>query len=180
MAASSKRGPSWQTIFTVLAVIVALVLGAAVGSVAEHKRLQNKTKAQATLPAASTTTTPISTIDWFGNNATAACPGLLKWYGAVGAIASAMKRKVPWAATRAKFRQEVGISQAAFRSLIPLVNPAGKVELAFLATSLDRTNALLNGSASQTAFLAAQKAATSAQVIHDTGVVLLAAKSCRS
>jgi hypothetical protein len=159
----------------VVAVVVAFVVGGAGGAFAEHERTlhdsSNKT-------ATGTTRTTVANANWFGSRAKAACPALKRWNASATAAYIALVAKTPWTATRTKLVQGRSATTAAYRALLAVAIPQGKVELRFLIAYQSRLGAALRKSSSVAGYLKSQRALASARVNRDVAILSRAAGSC--
>jgi hypothetical protein len=69
-------------------------------------------------------------------------------------------------------------ARAAYRALLPLANPAGKVELQFLLAHQKQLSAAVQEASSAAKYLEAQKKLTSARVTRDIAILAQAPKHC--
>jgi hypothetical protein len=161
-------------------VIVALVLGAGVGGLIEHQRVTDDSNANARPVAHTTTTTKkATTADWFGTRLSSACPALQDWYLAFGeAVYALLAKNEPWSSTRTALLHFVGTAETAYRSLLPLANPAGMTELRFLLTSLSGRSTAIAKSSSVADFFKTRKSASTPTVARDIRTMLESEQKC--
>jgi hypothetical protein len=167
----------WRAI---VAVTIALVLGAGVGVLVEHQRALDKSNAKPIAQTAATTTTTEAPLpDWFGSRASEACPALAWWNGTFGrAVYIMLPQKKPWASKRTALLPLVDVREAAYRSLLPLANADGKKELEFLLTSLGRARGFLRLSSSADGFFDSLKTLDFGRLSRDIGVIYRTAQGC--
>ena len=123
-----------------VAVIMAFVVGGAVGAFVEHERVQ-KSSHKASTSTASPASTPDVTA-WFDGNKTAACPALQSWYQAFLKARLAVAKGGEWAPMQLVLLDSDNTSLASYRALLPLANQTGSTELNFLIateTTLHKT-----------------------------------------
>jgi hypothetical protein len=172
---------NWRVI---LAVVVALVVGAGGGALAEHQRLKNESnkpsassKDHTTGTAGTTsTTTPIAQL--FGSNQTAACPTLTKWYGALSEEPFQLSSKGPWATTKVKVLALHAVITASYNSLLKLATPSAKADIQDLIRNETATASALTKAATAADFANAQKKLVSASVTRNAQLLIRAEKTC--
>ena len=162
---------NWRII---AAVVVAFIVGAAAGGLAEHIHVEN----DKTDTSAGATTTTVPTVDWFGTQKSAACPTLTKWYSAIGRSAYLSASKGAWTTTRADLLEQDSTISAAYRALLSNVNDVGRNEILFLVAYGVRSRAALQNATSAAAYAASQRASSSTQLSRNVSVLVQAAKTC--
>ena len=128
---------NWRVI---VAVVVALLVGAGAGVLGEHQRLKDDSNKKSTSSSKKTTTTKKGTsktttkkpavADFFGSKTTQACPALKDWNVAAVASYTALYEKVPWATTKVKLSGELDAMTTAFVAMEGYANATGKTALA--------------------------------------------------
>ena len=161
---------NWRII---AAVVVAFIVGAGAGVLAEHAHVQN----DKTSGSASATTTTVPTADWFGTQKSSACPDLMKWYNVVAKAAYSAGRG-PWPAARAALLQQASTVAAAFEALLPVADTAGKSEMEFLIVYQNRLTAALQSSTSAASYAASQRALASDRLSTDAATLVATARTC--
>jgi len=159
-----------------VAVIVAFVVGGAVGAFVEHERVQ-KSGHKASTSTAST----IDATAWFAGDQTAACPALQSWYQSY-LKALAVPKGGDWASLQLALLDSNNTSSAAYRALLPLANQTGSTELNFLIateTTLHRTITAAPSAAAYQGFsVIFAKSLPPDRLQRDTTVLLTAALAC--
>lgn len=166
----------------IVILIVAFVLGAGGGAVAEHLRLKHasdKPGASATTPStAPRNSTAAGAADWFAAKATQACPALKTWNASGAATAKAIAKKGAWTATRTALVAAIKATGAAYVALEPFANTAGKTELQFLKARQDEVSSAIGKTSSLAAYVQAQTKLKSTRAQRDVLILSRAAQSC--
>jgi hypothetical protein len=155
----------------IVAVVVALALGAAVGVYVEHDKAKDE----------SNEASPVSTTStWFGDQTKAACPGIQQWNTALGkAVYVVLVKGQSWESTRTALLPLMVQIESAYSRLLPDANAAGGAELQFLLASAVRSRSLIQQSASAEAYFSQNTPPQeSARLKADFDVMLKAASSC--
>jgi hypothetical protein len=167
---------NWRVVVT---VIVAFVIGAGGGAVAEHVRLKNASdKPGATATTSAGNNANPAANDWFGAKATQACPALKNWTAAGAASGKAFRMTGAWTAKRAALVAAIKDAGAAYSALEPFANPAGKAELQFLVAHQEAVNNAVAKASSLPVFDQARKKLQSPRAQRDFAIVGVAARRC--
>ncbi len=173
---------NWRVI---VAVVVALLVGAGAGALGEHQRLKDDSNKKSTSTTAKkkTTTTKKGTsntavADLFGSKTTQACPALKNWNAAAVASYTALYQKAPWATTKVKVTAELDAMTAAFVAMKPYANAAGKTELATQIAYQAKARTALLAAPSSTDYLKATKLLNTTQVKQGGAAFSAATKKC--
>lgn len=160
----------------VVAVVVALFIGAGAGALGEHQRLKHDSNTKSSSSKTTTALAPVA--DWFGTGRPAACPALKSWNTAVVASYLALYQKVPWATTKVKLITDLDAGTAAFVAMERYANAAGKTELAAQIAYQAKAKTALVAAPSSAEYLKATKLLNTAKVKQGRAVMSAAAKKC--
>jgi hypothetical protein len=163
-----------------VAVIMAFVVGGAVGAFVEHERVQKSSHKASTSTASSASTTDVTA--WFGGDQTAACPALQSWYQSFLNARLAVAKGGEWASMQLALLDSDNTSSAAYRALLPLANQTGSTELNFLIateTTLHKTLTVAPSANVYQAFsVTFAKTLPAGRLERDTTGLLTAALAC--
>jgi hypothetical protein len=157
----------------VVAIVVAFVVGAGAGGLAEHERVNSSNKSAATKP----TTTTIPPTVWFAD-VKPACPALLRLSSTASAQFSTLATTPAWAAARVALLADLKATGDAYRALVPVATAPGKAALRFLLSAQLEEGAAVQNATSWPAYLKARKTPHAALRAKEASAVVAYAKRC--
>jgi hypothetical protein len=174
---------NWRVI---VAVVVALLVGAGAGAFGEHQRLKDDSnkKTTSTTTKKKTTTTKKGTTkaapvaDFFGSKTTQACPALKEWNTAAVASYTAVYQKVPWATTKVKLTSQLDAMTSAFVGMERYANATGKTALAAQLAYQAKSKTALAAAPSSAEYLKTTKVFNTAQVKQGGAALTASVKKC--
>ena len=161
----------------VLAVVVALVVGAGAGAYGEHLHVKHSSTTKKTATATTTKAGHVPT-NLFGAKAKTACPGLKAVSASQVAAYKAIYTKTAWKTTSAALVKQYGTTAKAYTALMPFATPAGKPTLRFLASYQTRLSTAAGKATSLASFLKLAKAERTPRAVRGTAVVAQATTTC--
>jgi hypothetical protein len=113
------------------ALVVALLVGAAIGAVVEHERISSESSTQSD-PADSMSADEARSVaaEWFGVGNSAACPSLQRWWAStVAAYQTSVQARANWLAARPQLAQQHAENAAALQAAAAGATAAARADL---------------------------------------------------
>jgi hypothetical protein len=170
----------------VVAIVVAFVVGAGAGGLAEHERVNSSNKSSATKhptttvrKSTPTTRKPAKKVPpvWF-TDTKAACPALLRLSLTTSAQYSTLATTPAWASAQVALLADLKATGDAYRALVPVATAPGKVALKFLLADQLEEGAAVRNATSWPTYLRGRKTPNAALRAKEATAVVAYAKRC--